>query len=108
MLLLGVASGIRHDSIWDDAMGGVDSSDYNQSTPKEYKPAEKPKPKKITMKLCTKNKEHKKKNKNKCLYRKKKQKIRKLKWIMNYTNLQKLLSQVIYILLFNLEKKWKN
>ena len=47
MLLLGVASGIRHDSIWDDAMGGVDSSDYNQSTPKEYKPAEKPKPKKI-------------------------------------------------------------
>ena len=47
LLLLGVASGIRHDSIWDDAMGAVDNSEYNASTPKDYKPAEKPKAKKI-------------------------------------------------------------
>ena len=47
LLLLGVASGIRHDSIWDDALGGVDSSAYNENTPKDYKPAEKPKEKKV-------------------------------------------------------------
>tara|TARA_B110000285_G_C14913106_1_gene508899 strand:- start:515 stop:790 length:276 start_codon:yes stop_codon:yes gene_type:complete len=47
LLLLSTASGIRHDSIWDDAMGAVDSSDYNKSTPKEYKEADKPKVKKV-------------------------------------------------------------
>tara|TARA_B110001450_G_C17481163_1_gene424272 strand:+ start:64 stop:315 length:252 start_codon:yes stop_codon:yes gene_type:complete len=49
LLLLGAASGItvRHDSIWDTAMDGVDNSEYNSATPKDYKPAEKPKVKKV-------------------------------------------------------------
>ena len=47
LLLLGVVSGIKHDSIWDDAMTGVDSSEYNTATPKDYKPAEKKKEKKV-------------------------------------------------------------
>ena len=47
LLLLGAASGIKHDSIWDDAMGSIDQSEFNKSAPKEYKEAEKPKEKKV-------------------------------------------------------------
>ena len=56
LLLLSTASGIRHDSIWDDAMGGVDSSDYNKSAPKEYKEADKPKAKKVDYEAIYKKK----------------------------------------------------
>ena len=34
---------IQYDSIWEDAMGGVDTSEYTQDTPKAYVEKEKPK-----------------------------------------------------------------
>ena len=52
LMLLGVASTAKvsqlssHDSVWDNMMEGVSDADaYNQSTPKDYKPAEKVVPK---------------------------------------------------------------
>ena len=52
LLLLGVASTAKinqlssHDSVWDNMMEGVSDADqYNQATPKDYKPAEKVVPK---------------------------------------------------------------
>ena len=38
-----LSADIRFDSIWEDAMGGADTSSYTKDTPKAYMEKEKPK-----------------------------------------------------------------
>ena len=49
LLLLNTSSAItvRGDDIWGEAMDGINQDEYNKATPKPYKEADKPKPKKI-------------------------------------------------------------